>query len=64
MSRAALEAHNDGDCGWPCVYCDREEARETPVTRTSDGIDIVPEPDPRACRNCDGIDCTDCEVGP
>ena len=45
MSRAALNAHNSGDCGLACHYCDAEDARETPVTRTSDGIDVAPEQD-------------------
>lgn len=40
MSRAGIQAHVDGDCGFSCHYCAIEEDRETQVTLTSDGIEV------------------------
>lgn len=48
MSRA-LDAHREGDCGSPCVYCDREDAYEV--------TNIEPCPECKAGKhgNCDGL---------
>lgn len=36
MSRSAREAHEEGECGYWCVYCMREEDRERAMQEAAD----------------------------